>query len=141
MVFTGRSDLLAFADQVVAARGGAQVDQDGARPVLVIEGYGGSGRTSVLREIGQRWSARTMTAEVAALALPNPSNKVPHPLLAAILLGLSLGTRVPGFEKVAFDRVVLAHMPCPRRSATPTRPSRSRRCAAGSTRTAIAAPC
>jgi hypothetical protein len=109
MVFTGRSNLLAFSDQLIAERGGAQVDRDALRPVLVIEGYGGSGRTAVLSEIGRRWHKRTMTAEIRSLALPPADpEKGERPLIAAILLGLALGTRAPGFERVSFDRVVLA---------------------------------
>lgn len=120
MSFVGRSFLLGLVDQMVAVRGGPQIDADTTRPVLLLEGCGGAGRSSLLREVSTRWSHRTPTARVDPLALPEADGNAPRPLIAAIMLGLSAA--VPGF-KVSFKRVVLAHiaMSEPVRDADPER--------------------
>ncbi|MGB6163610.1 MAG: hypothetical protein WCF33_00035 [Pseudonocardiaceae bacterium] len=107
MNFAGRSDLISFLDQLVKVDGGPQVAPDSGRPVLVLEGSGGSGRSELLRRTGQRWEKRTPTVLVNPLALPDDQAGSTRPLLAAVMLGLSAD--VPGY-KVSFNRVVLAHI-------------------------------
>lgn len=105
-----RSGLFSYVDQLVSIHGGDRVPATGPRPVLVIEGYGGSGRSSVVRRIARDWRVRTMTAELNTGPAPTVNDDAPQPLLAAVLLMMLAGTRAPGFEDVTFDRVVLAYI-------------------------------
>lgn len=107
MSFAGRSGLISFLDQLVEVDGGPQVTPGSRRPVLVLEGCGGSGRSELLRSVGERWAARTPTVRVDPLALPDDQTGSKRPLLAAVMLGLSAD--VPGY-KVSLNRVVLAHI-------------------------------
>lgn len=107
MNFTGRSSLVSLIDQLVEVGGGAQVMPGSGRPILVLEGCGGSGRSELLRTIDSRWASRTPTVCVDPLALTNDDTDSKLPLLAAVILGLS--TDVPGYA-VSFNRVVLAHI-------------------------------
>lgn len=107
MNFTGRSSLVSLVDQLVEVGGGAQVMPGSGRPLLVLEGCGGSGRSELLRNIDQRWASRTPTVRVDPLVLANDEAGSKRPLLAAVMLGLS--TDVPGYA-VSFNRVVLAHI-------------------------------
>ncbi|MBV9314392.1 MAG: hypothetical protein JO100_11810 [Pseudonocardia sp.] len=107
MSFAGRSDLLSFLDQLVKVDGGPQVTPGSGRPILVLEGCGGSGRSELLRSLEERWAARTPTARVDSLALPDDQTGLKRPLLAALMLGLSAD--VHGY-KVSFNRVVLAYI-------------------------------
>lgn len=107
MSFAGRSGLALFIDQLVEVDGGPQVTSGTGRPVLVLEGCGGSGRSELLRSVGERWATRTPTVQVNPLALPEDDAGSKRPLLAAVMLGLSAD--VPGY-KVSFNRVVLAYI-------------------------------
>jgi hypothetical protein len=106
-VFVGRSNLLALTEQLIEVSGGTQVAPWETRPVLVVEGLGGSGRSALLRQIREQWAGRTPTVLVFPLALPSEHESTVRPVLAAVMLGLS--AEVPGF-KVAFPRVVLAQI-------------------------------
>lgn len=120
MSFAGRSSLVSLVDQLVEVDGGSRVMPGSGRPVLVLEGCGGSGRSELLRSIGERWASRTPTVRVDPLALANDEVGSKRPLLAAVMLGLSAD--VPGYV-VSFNRVVLAHvaMSTPVRALDPQR--------------------
>jgi hypothetical protein len=105
--FAGRSTLVSLIDQLVEVGGGPQVMRGSGRPILVLEGCGGSGRSELLRNIGARWASRTPTVRVDPLAVANDEAGSKRPLLTAMMLGLS--TDVPGYA-VSFNRVVLAHV-------------------------------
>jgi hypothetical protein len=110
--FVGRADLRGLIDQLVASTGGPLVGAGDVRPVLVLEGCGGSGRSTVVTDVQRAWSRRAVIASIDPRTLrredsqPHPPG-IPRPIFPALLLGLSRA--VPGFEKVSFRRVVLAH--------------------------------
>ncbi|WP_020673309.1 hypothetical protein [Amycolatopsis nigrescens] len=104
-MFVGRSSLLALIDQVVKVP--AEDGPGETRPVLVLEGCGGSGRTAVLEQALERWTDQTPAVLVRPLELDGDGDSAVRPVLAAVMLGLSLGA--PGYT-VAFPRVVLAHI-------------------------------
>jgi len=106
MSFIGRSDLISLLDQLVGVEGGSWV-MSGMRPVLVLEGCGGSGRSELLRAVEKSWAARTPTVRVNPLTLSDDPAGSIRPLLTAVMLGLSAGA--PGY-KVSFNRVMLAHI-------------------------------
>jgi hypothetical protein len=83
------------------------------RPVLVIEGCGGSGRTALLKKARDTWQGTTPTVLVCPQELVGDEDSAVRPVLAAVMLGLSLGA--PGYA-VAFERVLLAQIAI----ATPT---------------------
>jgi hypothetical protein len=107
MNFSGRSDLVALVDQLVQVRGGPQVAPDTVRPVLVLEGCGGSGRSELLRHVWGQWAARTPTVAVDPLAVSDGDPGSMRDVLLAAMLGLTAD--VPGY-KISFPRVVLAHV-------------------------------
>lgn len=107
MSFTGRSSLISYIDQLVEVNGGPQVAPGSGRPILVLEGCGGSGRSELLRNVGERWASRTPTVRVDPLALPDDEAGSKRPLLAAVMLGLSAD--VTGY-RISFNRVVLTHI-------------------------------
>jgi hypothetical protein len=105
--FSGRSDLVSLVSQLVEVRGGPQVAADTVRPVLVLEGCGGSGRSELLRHVWGQWAARTPTVAVDPLAVTDGSPGSMRDVLIAAMLGLTAD--VPGY-KISFPRVVLAHV-------------------------------
>jgi hypothetical protein len=68
-VFAGRSALLAFTDQLVEVAGGEQLAHGDVRPVLVVEGIGGSGRSALLRRVCDQWAGRTPLVSVNPLEI------------------------------------------------------------------------
>ncbi|MEU6261657.1 hypothetical protein [Saccharopolyspora shandongensis] len=103
-MFVGRADLLALVDRLTDV---SRAYSGETRPVLVIEGCGGSGRTAVLERAVDAWQGRTPTVLVRPRLLDDDGASPVRPVLAAIMLGLSLGA--PGYS-VAFPRVVLAQI-------------------------------
>lgn len=103
--FEGRSGLLEAIDEttVVSARG----QSTEARPVLVLEGCGGSGRTAVLNRALDRWKGTTPAVLVRPRELVEDADGAVRPVLAAVMLGLSPGA--PGYA-LKFERVLLAHI-------------------------------
>ncbi|RKT56090.1 hypothetical protein [Saccharothrix australiensis] len=106
-MFVGRSGLVSLVEQLVLVDGSPPVPTGRDRPVLVIEGYGGSGRTEFLRQQWARWKANTPTVWVDARLVDDPDTHSLRPLLIAVMQGLS--EKVNGYE-VKFPRVVLAHI-------------------------------
>lgn len=106
-MFVGRSELTSLVEQMVLVKGGPQVPADGERPVLVVEGYGGSGRSEFLANLWSRWAQRTPSARVDPRTVDYADEDSVRPLLLAVMQGLS--TDVDGFE-VSFPRAVLAHV-------------------------------
>jgi hypothetical protein len=107
VIFAGRSDLTSLIDQFVEVGGGSRVAADTGRPVLILEGCGGSGRSELLRAAWGRWVVHTPTVAVDPLAVADVESGSMRPILAAVMLGLS--AEVPGY-KMSFPRVVLAHI-------------------------------
>jgi hypothetical protein len=70
MGFYGRETLLELADHLITLSGGPLISRAGSRPVLIVEGCGGSGRSALLAAVNARWSARTPTALVDGLDFP-----------------------------------------------------------------------
>lgn len=102
-MFVGRAHLLALIDQLTKPAAGHQ----GTPPVLVLEGYGGSGRTSILAEAQANWRKRTPSVLVQP-PLHGDTEHIPiRPLLALVMLGLSVG--VPGYP-VTFPRSLIAQI-------------------------------
>ncbi len=80
---------------------------DVTRPVLVLEGIGGSGRSEILRNARERWARKAPLAEVDPLYVADEAAGSMRDVLLATILGLTHG--VPGYN-VSVDRVVLAHI-------------------------------
>ncbi|MFE0024632.1 hypothetical protein [Amycolatopsis sp. NPDC059021] len=100
----GRPSLLTRIDEMT------KVPKHGAvetRPVLVLEGCGGSGRTAVLEKVLEEWHGKTPSVLVRPLEPPGDAENAVRPVLAAIMLGLSLGA--PHYN-VTFPRVVIAQI-------------------------------
>jgi hypothetical protein len=107
-MFVGRMDLISFARDLIEVRGGARIPADVfPRPLLVLEGRGGSGRAGVLRAIWDDWAGRAPTAWVDPLVADDEDTGTVRPLLAAMMLGLS--SEAVGY-RVSFPRVVLAEI-------------------------------
>ncbi|WP_084510452.1 hypothetical protein [Nocardia lijiangensis] len=105
MVIVGRAELLELIDTLVRVpRGNAEAT---GNPVLVLEGYGGAGRTTVLEQVLDRWQRRTPTVLVRPLERPYDQYNPARPVLAAAMLGLSMD--LPGFP-IAFPRIVVAQL-------------------------------
>ena len=58
-MFVGRSALLALVEQCVQVSGGSQVGEGLERPVLLVAGGGGSGRSELLRTLWSEWKQET----------------------------------------------------------------------------------
>ncbi|WP_054814602.1 hypothetical protein [Nocardia arizonensis] len=119
-MFVGRTDVLELIDRLVEV----PVDDTDVpvKPVLVLEGCGGSGRTSILERalatwwpppttVWERlrgtWRRSTPTVLIHPLERPVDDDDPARPLLASILLGLSQG--IPGYT-IAFPRVLVAQI-------------------------------
>jgi len=63
-MFVGRSALMVLVDQCVRVSGGAQVPEGVERPVLIVAGGGGSGRSQLLRQLWTEWRQKTPTVWV-----------------------------------------------------------------------------
>ncbi|WP_158884762.1 hypothetical protein [Amycolatopsis anabasis] len=94
-MFVGRSSLLTLLDELVRVPAGGE-----ARPVLVLRGCGGCGRTALLEKAYETWRDRTPAVLVRPLALGEGAVR---PVMVAMMLGLSQGA-------VAFPRFVLAQI-------------------------------
>ncbi|MFF0529533.1 hypothetical protein ACFYT3_14185 [Nocardia amikacinitolerans] len=105
MVIVGRAELLELIDTLVRVPRGNT--EETGNPVLVLEGYGGSGRTTVLEQVLDRWQRRTPTVLVRPLERPYDQFNPARPVLAAAMLGLSMD--LPGFP-MAFPRIVVAQI-------------------------------
>ncbi|TDD76170.1 hypothetical protein, partial [Actinomadura rubrisoli] len=106
MAFSGRSSLLSLIEQLIEVNGGHQVTAGTVRPILVLEGVGGAGRSEVLDHTWRKWGGRTPTARIDPLAVEGDPHSM-REVLAAVMLGLT--TEVPDFA-VSFPRVVLANI-------------------------------
>ncbi|WP_040816673.1 hypothetical protein [Nocardia concava] len=102
-VFEGRVGLLGLIDDLIEIP--SKQDIGITKPVQVLEGCGGSGRTALLDELQRKWHEHTPIVLVRPLELPENEANPSRPILAAIMLGLSLG--VDGY-RIAFPRVVVA---------------------------------
>ncbi|MEJ3655568.1 hypothetical protein WEH80_21595 [Actinomycetes bacterium KLBMP 9759] len=114
--FVGRAELLEAINEMTAVH---QSSNSGdARPVLVVEGCGGSGRSALLAEVRERLHAQAPTVLVHPPTITPPPRAAPaaasagvdssvRRLLAAIMLGLS--EKVAGYD-LKFERVLLAHI-------------------------------
>jgi hypothetical protein len=116
MGFYGREALLSLVDQLVRTGGGSLVPATGYRPILVVEGCGGSGRTSFLEFVTRRWAARVPTAGVMHPRSYEPGQSedngraktaIQALLLPEIMLGF--GGEVPGY-RMSFRRLTLAYI-------------------------------
>ncbi|MFI6167926.1 hypothetical protein ACIBCN_14190 [Nocardia sp. NPDC051052] len=104
-VFVGRTELLSLIDRLVEVHA---TDVDGAsKPVLVVEGCGGSGRTAMLNKALDTWQGHTPSVLVRPLERPFEVDNPVRTVLAAVMLGLSVD--IPGYA-VAFPRVVIAQI-------------------------------
>jgi hypothetical protein len=108
--FHGRTELLSLASQLITVSGGPLVPGNGQRPILFVEGCGGSGRTVLLEFLSGQWSAKVPTAEVANVLALMPDDAqlgtdAVRKMLPAVLLGFS--GDVPGYS-MSFRRVALA---------------------------------
>lgn len=103
-VFVGRNGVVTLIDRLTEAPGTGA----GNRPVVVVEGCGGSGRTTLLHHAQEKWQHSTATALVSPGRLKSDANRAVRPVLAATMLGLSLAD-VPGY-RLSFERVLLAEI-------------------------------
>ncbi|WP_148310797.1 hypothetical protein [Nocardia brasiliensis] len=105
MVFVGRTDLLELIDRLVEVSAGEVAAPP--KPVLVLEGCGGSGRSAVLGRALAKWQGHTPSVLVRPLEQPFDLNNPVRTVLAAVMLGLSVD--IPGYA-VAFPRLVIAQI-------------------------------
>ncbi|WP_370944455.1 hypothetical protein AB5J62_35905 [Amycolatopsis sp. cg5] len=96
-MFVGRSSLLNLIDELTAAPPPGL-----ARPVLVVEGPGGSGRSALLATAHERARERIP----AVVVDPLRTGGAPRPVLTAIMLGLSLRYAIP-FRRVMVAQVAI----------------------------------
>ena len=119
MSFVGRSELISYIDDLITAPDGPADDPGGVRPVLVVQGCGGSGRTRLLDTVQGNWKNYPPVAMIvpARLGAPDEEEQVPRPFLSAVWLGFH--------GQVQFPRLVLAHlaMAAPTLSQDPGRAS------------------
>ncbi|WP_410643489.1 hypothetical protein [Amycolatopsis sp. lyj-346] len=87
-MFVGRTSVLELIDELTGPRG--QTAPAGPRPVVVLTGCGGSGRTAILREALRTWRDRTASVLVQPL-VPDGDGTSLRPLLTSIMLGLGVG--------------------------------------------------
>lgn len=106
-MFVDRAELVSVLDQLVSVPGGDQIGADDNRPVLVVQGSGGSGRSTFVRATWDKWAGRTPTAWVDPRLIGDPNAQEMRPVLLAVLLGLS--GDVPGY-RVRFPRVITAYI-------------------------------
>jgi hypothetical protein len=115
MGFYGREALLSLIDQLVQTGGGSLVPATGYRPILVVEGCGGSGRTSFLEFVTRRWAARVPTAGVMhPLGYESGKSKDKGRVKTAVQallpeIMLDFGGEVPGY-RMSFRRLTLAYI-------------------------------
>ncbi|MEV0681450.1 hypothetical protein AB0I60_33505 [Actinosynnema sp. NPDC050436] len=102
-MFVGRTELLDLVDRLVA------VPDAGSRPVLVVEGVGGSGRTALLGQVADTWHGRTPRVLVRPRLREHAraGDRAVRPVVAAVMLGLS--EAVP-YYRLSFERVLLAQI-------------------------------
>lgn len=98
-MFVGRTRLLGLIDGLIS------IPPTDTKPVLVLEGCGGSGRTALLRQVRRRWRKHTPLVLVKPLERPYDEDNPARPVHAAVMLGLSAG--IPGFQ-VRFPRTIVA---------------------------------
>jgi hypothetical protein len=67
--FYGREGLMSLAERLIKVDGGSLVTPGGSRPILLVEGCGGSGRSALLQAIAARWDSQAPTARVNSLAV------------------------------------------------------------------------
>ncbi|HEY3688340.1 MAG TPA: hypothetical protein VGL93_35200 [Streptosporangiaceae bacterium] len=106
-MFVDRSVVVSLIDQLVSVPDKDQATADDRRPVLVVEGSGGSGRSTFLRATWNTWAKHTPTAWIDPRSLAEPDATGLRPVLAAVLLGLS--AKVPEF-RMSFPRVITAYI-------------------------------
>jgi hypothetical protein len=109
-----RSSVTFLINQLVRVAGGPQVPPDGTRPVLVVEGYGGSGRSELVNSVWRELAPKAPVVSIDPLAVQEDSRLV----VAAAMSGLT--GKVLGY-RVSFPRLVLAHiaMDTPANAVTP----------------------
>lgn len=101
-----RSSLVSLIDRFIQVETGPRAPRDFPRPILVLEGVGGSGRSHVLDDTWRRWAMRTPIAKVDPLVGADDGDSM-RSVLTAVMLGLT--AEAPGY-RVSFPRVVLAHI-------------------------------
>ncbi|PXX64331.1 hypothetical protein DFR70_105516 [Nocardia tenerifensis] len=104
-MFVGRTDLLELIDHLVEIP--ATDAGEAPKPVLVVEGCGGSGRTAVLNKVLAKWQGHTPSVLVRPLERPFDVDNPVRTVLAAVMLGLSV--EIPGYA-VAFPRLLIAQI-------------------------------
>ncbi|HEU0089970.1 MAG TPA: hypothetical protein VFQ77_20355 [Pseudonocardiaceae bacterium] len=98
---------MALVDQCVRVSGGAQVPEGVERPVLIVVGGGGSGRSHLLRQLWTEWGQQAPAVWVDPRSIDDSDMDSLRPVLIAIMQGLS--DPVLGYT-VEFPRVVLAYI-------------------------------
>lgn len=100
----GRPNLLGLIDELIM--GGGPGVSSNSRPVLVVEGYAGSGRTTLLETVRSRWETVTPTAMLSASTLDRADDDI-RPMITAIMFGLA---RAMPRHVVTFPRTLLAQI-------------------------------
>ncbi|ATL67802.1 hypothetical protein CRH09_17980 [Nocardia terpenica] len=110
-MFVGRTDQLGVIDALIGPPAAGGFERP--RPVFVVAGCGGSGRTELLREVRRKWHHRTHLALISPRDYPPDDGPDAHsrhpirPLLTAIML--RLGDRIPGY-RLTRTRILVAHI-------------------------------
>ncbi|HET6707353.1 hypothetical protein [Amycolatopsis sp.] len=103
-MFVGRTSVLELIGELTEPRGDHA--PAGPRPIVVLTGCGGSGRTAILEEALRTWRDSTASVLVQPL-VPDGDRTSLRPLLTSITLGLGVG--VPGY-RVTFPRSLVAQL-------------------------------
>ncbi|MGW8379098.1 hypothetical protein [Streptomyces sp. ODS28] len=106
MPYAGRTGLLALMDELIREEGGPRIPADVQRPVVLLDGIGGSGRSHVLERIRTRWAGVAPVAHVSPLTVEDEPASL-RTVLRAVMLHLSGESAGYG---LSFPRVVLAHI-------------------------------
>jgi hypothetical protein len=102
MTFVGRTRLVSVIDELINVSGWPQDSPEQVRPVLVVHGCGGTGRTRLLTHVRHRWKDHPPIALVTPSRLADQVDGVPRPFLSAVWLDLA--------AEVRFPRLALAHL-------------------------------
>lgn len=107
--FYGREQILAQVSDLIVVNNYNRGLTNSTKPLLIVEGCGGSGRSELITEIARLWAAKAPTAKVDALAYKPAPGQKSVPTAVTALLGATMRQftdSVPGY-KVTWGRMSL----------------------------------
>jgi len=107
--FYGREQILAQVSDLITVHNYNRGSTHSIKPLLIVEGCGGSGRSELIAEIARLWAGKAPTAKVNALAYKPAPGQKSVPTAVTVLLGATMRQftdSVPGY-KVTWGRMSL----------------------------------